>query len=362
MFQRRTFSSDPISWLEEAAAGESGVRWMSKQQLCVFDAATARQLLSNEAGDLIDHSDFFGAPGGALQPRDAQVALAREAIALVQRHLKGLDLAARVDRLPSRSRWPETGNALLLDLMRPVLAAPDRSPRLQAVLDRVTGSRIARRRGPPRNRIVRAIARFRTIRAILLEMESPRPGEARDILDIIGNPKWRMPDEAVTHLYTAFIFALVGSIAFALAWSLLLAARHGHTQGRTADLVREALRLYPVAWLLERQAIRPIDLMGERVLPTQSIVIASYAIHRNPRYWSDAAAFRPERWQGRIDRSAWLPFGAGGQSCVAASLTIDLVARLLDILLSRGVRIEGGTGQPSLGAALAPPDFILLRD
>jgi cytochrome P450 len=356
------FDSDPLGWLDAAAAEGRGVRWISPEQLCVFDADWARSLLKNEDGLLVQHSDFFGPVEDALAPRAAQVAVARECLTLVQRHARGLDRRAHVDSLGERSLWPGAGNRMMLAMMRPVLASADRSPAIHSALDFILEDRIANRHGPKRRRWFRILRRVRLARAILREAEdSRRSGDPADLLDIVANAQSGMKDGGLVHLYLALVFALAGSIGFALGWALLLAVRHDRTGSPPQDIVREALRLYPVAWLLGRTPVADADILGERVSPRDEIVISPYAVHRNPAYWPEPAAFRPERWQGKVDRRAWLPFGAGGQSCVAASLTIDIASEALAEIFRRPVSVEGGDGPPSVRAALAAPTFTLVR-
>jgi cytochrome P450 len=358
-----SFDADPLGWLDSAAAEGRGVGWISSDQLCVFDADVARNLLRNEDGRLVRHSDFFGPIGGALAPRAAQIAVARECLALVQRHVGGVDWAAEVDRLGARSHWPDAGNRMMLALMRPVLAGPDRSPAIHSALDFILEDRIANRHRPPRGRWTRPFRRFQLARAILREAgERARGGEPADLLDIVARAQGGMRDEGLVHLYLALVFALAGSVGFAIGWALLLAVRNDRAGCRPADIVREALRLYPVAWLLGRTPVEEFEILGEKVSTADEIVISPYAVHRNPAYWPDPAAFRPERWQGRIDRRAWLPFGAGSQSCVAASLTIHIAGEALEAILRRPVSVEGGDGPPSIRAALVSPAFTLVRD
>ncbi len=280
----------------------------------------------------------------------------------MQRHLRTLDFGAAVERLGAESHWPKAGNALLLEMMRPILAKPSRSPAFQAALDRVAHDRILGRHDKPKARLRRAFDRFRFVSAVLQERRDAAASvPPEDIFDVIASAEGQMSDEALTHLYAAFIFALVGSVGFALGWTVLLAVQHERTDQRSADLVREALRLYPVAWLLERNPRGEQRIAGELVTPDQSIVISTYAIHRNARYWDRPAEFLPERWHGRIDRTAWLPFGAGPQSCIAASLANEIASKLLDRIFERKVSLEPGGGGPSTRAALAPPQFVLHR-
>lgn len=357
-----SFDADPLGWLDAAAAGGRGVGWISPDQLCVFDADAARSLLRNEDALLVQHSDFFGRVEGALAPRAAQVAVARECLALVQRHARRLDWTAHVGALGDRSHWPGAGNRMMLAAMRPVLASPDRSPAIHAALDFILEDRIANRHGPRRRQWFRPFRRFQLARAILKESGAPeRDGDPADVLDVIARAQSGMRDEGLVHLYLAFVFALAGSVGFALGWALLLAVRNGRTGSPPSDLLREALRLYPVAWLLGRTPVGEAEIMGERVSPTDEIVISPYAVHRNPAYWPEPAAFLPERWRGKVDRRAWLPFGVGSQSCPAASLSIDVASTLVGEILRLPVSIEGGDGPPSIRAALAAPAFTLLR-
>ena len=50
-------------------------------------------------------------------------------------------------------------------------------------------------------------------------------------------------------------------------------------------VLKEALRLYPPAPTIIRQATRPMDLGGHRVEPGQWLAVAAYSMHRNPAYW-----------------------------------------------------------------------------
>ncbi|MCU1599651.1 MAG: cytochrome [Frankiales bacterium] len=96
----------------------------------------------------------------------------------------------------------------------------------------------------------------------------------------------------------------------------------------TTACIAEGMRLYPPAWILEREVTEDLVLDGY-VIPRGSIVVASqYALHRDPRWWRDPETFDPTRWlvDGRFDedapgqpRGAWFPFGAGTRQCIGES-------------------------------------------
>lgn len=102
--------------------------------------------------------------------------------------------------------------------------------------------------------------------------------------------------------------------------------------------IAEAMRLYPPAWILEREVTDELVLDGYRI-PAGSIVVASqYALHRDPRFWRDPLTFDPSRWivDGAFDedgpgqpRGAWFPFGAGTRQCIGESFAWTEAALVL---------------------------------
>ena len=123
-----------------------------------------------------------------------------------------------------------------------------------------------------------------------------------------------------------------------LTWTLFLLARHSDLQDevvRSADLglpsrrsaigriVQEALRLYPPASFLIRTAINDCELGGHPVRKGQSVAVSIYAMHRHDKYWDDPNRFIPERFAGDMKGSpAYIPFGIGPRSCVAAQFAL----------------------------------------
>jgi len=86
----------------------------------------------------------------------------------------------------------------------------------------------------------------------------------------------------------------------------------------TAAFLDETLRLHPPAWGIGREAIAPIPV-GDYTIPTGDTVWAfPWAPHRDPRWWPEPLAFRPERFLGPPSwpRFAFLPFGGGPRVCI----------------------------------------------
>lgn len=167
--------------------------------------------------------------------------------------------------------------------------------------------------------------------------------------------------------------------ATALAWTLHLLAAHPDEQARLraelcaagdADasaaarlpalrrVVREALRMYPPAWMLGRAALRPVRL-GEVDVPADAIVsVSPYAMQRHPALWEAPSEFRPGRFAaGAADRPplAALPFGAGARRCPAGAMVPGHMQAFLAGVL-RACRVE-----PANAAPVRPRGLVALR-
>jgi cytochrome P450 len=111
----------------------------------------------------------------------------------------------------------------------------------------------------------------------------------------------------------------------------------------TEHVVKEALRLYPPAWSLSRTNLED-DTIGGWHIPAGSLVVMNpYAIHRDPRFYEEPQAFRPQRWadglEQRNPRFAWFPFGGGPRLCIGVSFAL-MEARLVLATLARHFRFE----------------------
>ena len=88
----------------------------------------------------------------------------------------------------------------------------------------------------------------------------------------------------------------------------------------TEMVFAEAMRLFPPAWIMGRRVVTDHHLRGVR-LPRNAVAVAcQWVMHRDPRFYDDPEAFRPERWRqdagaGR-PRFAYFPFGGGSRLCI----------------------------------------------
>jgi cytochrome P450 len=112
-----------------------------------------------------------------------------------------------------------------------------------------------------------------------------------------------------------------------------------HRLQYTEAVVLEALRLYPPAYALSREAIKPTVVAG-RALPKGGIAFISvWATHRRPDLFEAPSTFRPERWLDglarRLPRGAYLPFAEGPRKCIGASFAMQEIVLVLATIARR---------------------------
>ena len=107
----------------------------------------------------------------------------------------------------------------------------------------------------------------------------------------------------------------------------------------TRAALEEALRLYPPAATLSREAIGEDWLVGMRIPPGTTVTVAPYILHRHRLLWEDPDAFDPGRFLGerreKIDRWAYIPFGAGPRVCIGMAFALQEAVIVLAHLLKR---------------------------
>lgn len=213
---------------------------------------------------------------------------------------------------------------------------------------------------------------------LLLAARDPETGEALD-------------DASVRANIATFIAAGHETTANALTWSLYLIAQDEAVRARleaevdavagdaplspehlpalpyTRAVVEEAMRLYPPAPFMSREAIAEDRVLGFRLRPGTIVMIAPYIVHRHALLWEDPAAFDPERFlpprREAIDRYAYLPFGAGPRVCIGARFALHEAMIALAAIVRR-VRLDlvpGHLVEPVQRVTLRPRNGMKMR-
>jgi cytochrome P450 len=127
------------------------------------------------------------------------------------------------------------------------------------------------------------------------------------------------------------------------------------------------MRLYPPAWMIGRTPTEDVVVAGYVVPKGAAILMPPLVVHRDPRWWGDGDAFRPDRWLGdetaSLPRFAYFPFGGGPRVCIGnhfAAMEATLV--LATFLQQRGVaRIPDFDVELTPAVTLRPRNGVRLR-
>ncbi|XP_050964180.1 cytochrome P450 3A40-like [Labeo rohita] len=131
----------------------------------------------------------------------------------------------------------------------------------------------------------------------------------------------------------------------------------------------ESLRLFPVAGRLERVCKKTVDINGLLIPKDTVVMIPTYALHRDPDYWSDPESFKPERFtkgnKESIDPYMYMPFGLGPRNCIGMRFAqVSMKLAIVEILQRFDISVCAETQVPlelSISGFLAPKVPIKLK-
>ena len=321
---------------------------------------------------------------------DVAAAMTALTLDVVGRALFGATLAGSADRLrPAVATGMDT--AVGAARLQTILALPRWM--VDGVAQVVSRSPVL---PPSVRRIQRAM---RTIDGVVREIVAARRADPHpDAGDMVGlllaardvdgraMSETQVRDELVT-----FMLAGHETTATGLSWLWFLLAEHPKARERlyaevddvldgrppsaadapslpwTTACFQEAMRLYPPAWILEREAIADDVVGGFRIRAGTTVHLPIYAVHRDPRWWPDPLRFDPERFLGDPDRSrprgAYLPFGAGRRVCIGAPFAV-LEATLIAATVAQRYElelVEGAVVEPEASVTLRPRPALPMR-
>ena len=100
----------------------------------------------------------------------------------------------------------------------------------------------------------------------------------------------------------------------------------------TLAALEETMRLYPPAWVTDRQALEDDEYQGLIIPKGTYMITYFYGLHRNDEYWPNPEEFQPERFLPPMKKAhqpyTYLPFGGGPRLCIGnhfALLEMQLV-------------------------------------
>lgn len=362
-------AGDYLLFLDQIANGRGEVfRVPGRRQVYVTNPQLAKDVLRNEDRAFREHSDFFYSRSHTFGPRSAQIEIGRDSRLLLRDHFTAVaaELPARVTTaMAPGAEWPDAANWLLYRHIVGALLGPATPPELLRLVERIVARGVLAGAPERHSAISRAVFRRQVMRQLSAEVTRRRshhgqapPGDVLDV--VIAHAGDDTPPRALAEVFLSFLFATAGATGFLLAWSVYLPAGAKEPADTPPGwVVREALRLWPVAWMFGRRPIRAQRLDDVEFGPADEVVVCPYLVHRNPRHWAEPDQFQPERWAGAAAPDAFIPFGWGPHACAGAGLAIQLVEDVIEILNGLGrleITVANGD-RPQIGASLAPPRF-----
>lgn len=379
----------------EAAGGLIRFRAGASDFAVVADPAEIHRILVTDAADFGEGKWTVRGErvmGDCLITREGEPhARRRDAI---QHHFERSRVAPHADSIVSRcermvDRWPEGGRIeLRSEMAQMALAAAaevmfgaeleDRAPELVDALW-VLLAEIPRPWMPaPRTlrlRRARAVVEpivFELIASRRRDLEAragsnggaPGAEAAADLLTTLVTHRENgrgLSDARIADELVSLMIASIDTTPGTLAWACLELARRPELEAEVVSEIRdelgeepagadvltrlpglaavvdETLRLHPPVHFIDRRPRSEVRIAGERVGRGTWVLVSPLLTQRDPRYYDDPDAFRPERWHGVDRRSrprySFFPFGGGPHTCIGMALArLELGLALATVL------------------------------
>ncbi len=194
------------------------------------------------------------------------------------------------------------------------------------------------------------------------------PKEYDDLLDMLLSARYEDTGEGMTDeqvLDEALILFVAGheTSANAMAWTWYLLSQHPvyvdklrkeiddklngqvpsfetlPTLTLNKQVVNEAMRLYPPAWIVDRFSKERDEVNGIEIPKNTLLVMFIHGVHRSKEIWGDPETFRPERFGPDFKKEmhpyAFLPFGGGPRLCIGNAFAMMEMQLALSKLVKR---------------------------
>lgn len=236
---------------------------------------------------------------------------------------------------------------------------------------------------PANLRLRRAVRRLDEILFGFIRQRRAQPGERGDLLSLLlaarDEEGSQMTDRQVRDEAMTLFLAGHETTALALSWTWYLLAQNPEAEAKLAAEVQqvigdrdpsvedvsrlkyaemvalEAMRLYPPAYVIGREAIDDCDIGGYRIARGTTVLMSQWVVHRDPRLFADPERFRPERWAEdairMLPKFAYFPFGGGPRLCIGNTFAMMELVLVLAVIAQRfRFRLQPGapvTAQPT---------------
>jgi cytochrome P450 len=104
-------------------------------------------------------------------------------------------------------------------------------------------------------------------------------------------------------------------------------------------VIDETMRLYPPAWITNRQSIGEDEVCGYRIPKDSIISLSPYVTHRLPEFWENPEGFDPDRFTPERVKErpafAYFPFGGGPRMCIGKGFALTEAPLVMATIVQR---------------------------
>ncbi len=330
----------------------------------VLQPAFHRDQIARYAEMMVIQSERIAAEWAEKDVLDVRREMRRLTLSIVGSTLFGTDFGGSADRIAGvlervvkKSRWLGPAFTLIEPLALAYRRLAPRGPSLFFQPER---------------------AELQNIVAPIIEQR--RQAGTRDILSLILSEEngvdAPLSNEDVRNEVVTFVLAGHETTSAALTWTWYLLSQYPEVSIRlrdelervlngrppgladvpnltyTANVFKEAMRLYPPAVLFARRPKHDIELGGYTIKASESIFLSPFITQRNPQYFERPERFEPERWDGvSPPKFAYFPFGGGAKMCIGESfarlegvLALATLARRWNLVREDKTPVDFGAG------------------
>ena len=341
-FSKDAFVRDLQAILGEGLLNSEGAHWRRQRKLAA--PSLQRSEIAAYAEQMVECTQVFLNGLEAGRPFDVHAAFMHLTLDILVRTLFGTEI----------SRVSEVEAAL------------------DGVMHEYTPQRMALRTGLPHwmtFRSRRRIARLRTaLDSVLLELIAERKQRRSPGTDLLsrmlaasdsegGLSDAQLRDETMTMFLAGHeTTALALTYAFRLLALNPRAAERARSEVRrvlsgraptlndvpaltyTRAVLDEALRMFPPAWAIAREAISDCQVGEYTCKAGTELIFVPWVMHRDQRFFQEPELFRPERWLAKTElpRCVYMPFGAGPRICIGNHFALTEAMLVLALCLSQG--------------------------
>ncbi len=220
---------------------------------------------------------------------------------------------------------------------------------------------------PARRRFRREVAELDRIIHTFIAERRASGEDPGDLLSMLMSVRYEdgtgMSDQQIRDEVMTLFLAGHETTALSLSFSFALLAQHPQVEAKLVEeihtvlgdkapavediprlpyaekVIKEAMRVYPPAWILARQTVREVEIGGYRIPAKAFVSMSEWVTHHDPRWFPEPERFLPERWTEEFEKNlpkhAYFPFGAGPRGCIGRPLAMMEATLFLTTIMQR---------------------------